>query len=230
MYFWDWVYFLLGRYGLGHWCIVVDADEIFIYPHWERLSIRDLCDFLVQQGYTALHGFLLDMYSDKPICKAGYISGSDPLLEAQYFDPDTHYIRWTPFTSQRFTFWGGVRRRVFGFSPCLSKVPLFQFNTNLSLFVGAHFINKAVMADICAAVLHFKYFSDFCTIAKREAERKEHWNNAHQYVAYAKKILREPSLSLYYENSARFTNSEKLVKMGIMKDSVAMQVFARSIH
>jgi len=183
---------------------------------------------MAQQGYNALHGILLDMYSDKPICKTEYSSGADTLSSASYFDSDTHYTKRTPLTSQKFTFWGGVRKRIFGFSPCLSKIPLFQFNTNISLLAGTHFVNNAKMADICAAILHFKYFSNFYASIEEEIKRKEHWDNAREYKAYAK-ILDQPDLSFYYDKSVRFTDSQQLIDLGIMKDSLAMRDFAESL-
>ncbi|EPX87669.1 Glycosyl transferase family 2 [Rubellimicrobium thermophilum DSM 16684] len=32
----DWANALLGRFGRGHWCLTLDADELLIFPHWEE--------------------------------------------------------------------------------------------------------------------------------------------------------------------------------------------------
>jgi len=176
-----------------------------------------------------LHGMLLDMYSDGPICRTEYANDADLLAQAPYFDSDTHYTRYTPFTSQKHTFWGGVRRRIFGVSPCLSKIPIFRFNPRMSLFSGGHFISRAAIADIGAAVLHFKYFNDFIANAINEARREKHWNNAIQYKAYAKKLRCDPCLSFYCRNSVRFIDSQQLVSMGIMKASPKLETFVKSL-
>lgn len=42
----EWIDTLLHRYGLGHWCLVVDGDEQLIYPHFEKIKIRQLCEVL----------------------------------------------------------------------------------------------------------------------------------------------------------------------------------------
>src|SRR5262249_45936956 len=31
-----WVNALLDQYGSGHWTLTIDADELLIYPHYER--------------------------------------------------------------------------------------------------------------------------------------------------------------------------------------------------
>ncbi|MDP2923894.1 MAG: glycosyltransferase family 2 protein, partial [Candidatus Omnitrophota bacterium] len=42
----NWLDALLHKYGVGHWCIVGDADEHFIYPHYEEVSLKGLSIFL----------------------------------------------------------------------------------------------------------------------------------------------------------------------------------------
>lgn len=86
-----WVETLLRRYGIGHWCLVVDADELLIYPHWETLVLRDLTNFLDRERYNTMQFLLLDMYSTKPIHLALYSRGTNPILTMPYFDIDSYY-------------------------------------------------------------------------------------------------------------------------------------------
>jgi len=92
----NWLEILLSKYGKGHWCLVVDVDEILIYSHYEKVSIRDLCNYLDKEGSTALSCLLLDMYANKPIRLAQYNRGDNPLPSFPYFDKNTHYIEKSP--------------------------------------------------------------------------------------------------------------------------------------
>jgi len=62
-----WFELLLQRYGIGHWTLLVDADELLYYPDCEQQSIQRWCTALEQQGVKAYKAILLDMYADTPV-------------------------------------------------------------------------------------------------------------------------------------------------------------------
>jgi hypothetical protein len=156
------------------------------------------------------------MYSDRPVSATRYEQGTDPLAAAPFFDPDTHYAKRAFLTAQKYAFYGGMRERVFGFTPCLSKIPLFRYDRKMSLFYASHFIRKAEVAGMRAALLHFKYMDNFYSLVKGEIARECHWDGAREYKAYDK-IKDQGSHSLYYGGSARFESPEQLVRLGIME-------------
>ena len=82
----DWKNLLRHQYGQGHWCMLLDADELLYYPRMESLSIPDLCRILDHNSKAALTVILLDMYSDKLIGETIYQSGDDFLQVCPYFD------------------------------------------------------------------------------------------------------------------------------------------------
>lgn len=227
----EWIRVLLGKYGKGHWCLVVDADEIFIYPHYEKVSLRDLCNFLDKEGSTAMSSMLLDMYSDKQIKQTEYKKGEDPLSAFPYFDRDTHYRATilVPRYGNISLCVGGMRERVFGITmPYLSKTPLLKFTPRISLVLGQHYVLGVDLSKTEAAVLHFKYASDFIPRVLEEAKREEHFNNAEEYKGYAKKIIKNPNINPYYSGSAKFKNSEQLVGLKIMKTSEEFELFIKN--
>jgi hypothetical protein len=81
-----WIDLLLRRYGDGCWCLVLDADEIIVYPDFEIVSLKGLCNFLDRESFDALDCVLLDMYPDKPLSEIKYTQGTDPLQIASWFD------------------------------------------------------------------------------------------------------------------------------------------------
>jgi len=221
----DWKEKLLRKYGKGYWCLMVDTDEIFFYPHAEKISIRDLCNFLDKKKKGALLCFLMDMYSSKPLRLSLYKKGENPLSVCPYFDKGhretkrkfLNYYTFHEYKSERFT--GGMRKRIFNIEVCLSKVPLFKYKKGVFISSGIHSIEGVPTSNVRGGVFHFKYLQDFPSRVMEEAKRGQYWKNAVQYKRYAKKIKENLNLNLYYPGSVKFKNSKQLVKLGIMKTS-----------
>ncbi len=113
----DWSNALLDLYGVGHWCMVLDADELLIYPHCETVNLRKFCDFLEQEGSEGLYTFMLDMYPEGSLADA-VCTPDKPFFEtAPFFDKDYKlvdriYLRGAkPFPRQEVI--GGPRARCF---------------------------------------------------------------------------------------------------------------------
>lgn len=82
-----WRAVLLDNYGINHWSLSLDADELFIYPHCEIISLRDFCDYLDTKNATSFFAFMLDLYAPdnlKAVCEP-----QKPFYEiCPYFDRD----------------------------------------------------------------------------------------------------------------------------------------------
>lgn len=234
-----WIDLLLRRYGIGHWCLVVDADEALIYPHFEELTLRDFCSFLDSEQFNALDCILLDMYPRGPLNRFHYMRGTDPLLVAPWFDTDSYtkackgplYIHEQKliYEGVERTF-GGMRKRVFGANPCLSKIPLIKFSKSMFLSPGTHFAQGARVPDIRGALLHFKYLHDFSKNVEQEAVRGQHWQNAKEYKQYWEVLNCSSELEFWAPSSTRFAGSQQLVALGIMKSSDTLDTFAGQVQ
>jgi hypothetical protein len=99
----------------------------------------------------------------------------------------------------------------------------------MHLNLGAHLIKGVRIANIRGALFHFKFFNDFITRTIEEVKREEHWKKAFEYKRYMKKIEQNPELSLYYSKSEKFTDSNQLVRLGIMKSSKELDVFKKAM-
>jgi glycosyltransferase involved in cell wall biosynthesis len=88
-----WQHALLDEYGVNHWCLIVDADEWFIYSGYEDKPLTDLAAYLEQDGTQGMLTFLLDMYGPGTFNEA-IAAAHGPLLDAcPYFDSE--YV-WRP--------------------------------------------------------------------------------------------------------------------------------------
>src|SRR6056297_540067 len=88
----DWLNWLQGRYGHGHWTLVVDPDEFFVYPFCDTRPIRALTDWLDVSQLRSFGAMLLDMYPKGRIDAVPYRPGQDPIEIASWFDPGNYMI------------------------------------------------------------------------------------------------------------------------------------------
>jgi hypothetical protein len=101
----DWINSLLEQYGIGHWRLFIDADEILAYPHSEDIMLPEFCDCLYARDYEGLYAFMLDMYSPGPVATACYETGQSFLDACPLFDPKYRFrnrlslgrLRFPPF-------------------------------------------------------------------------------------------------------------------------------------
>lgn len=63
----DWLNWLQMKYAHGHWSLVVDVDEFFVYPFCDTRPLRALTDWLDASSIRSFGAMLVDMYPKGPI-------------------------------------------------------------------------------------------------------------------------------------------------------------------
>jgi len=222
----SWFELLLRRYGIGHWCLTVDADELIVYEGHETKPLRAFCGELDEDGLQAASGILLDLYSDRAVRDTVLDGATDWLSLCPWFDRRFCHTRdeWSgPYRNQRITF-GGVRQRVFptehGY--LLSKVPLLRYRPDVVLASGQHLtsIPRERIAHEQVCVLHFKFFASFLPYARSEAVREVHAMGGEQYKAYAAGLARDETMTLHDPaHSIRYEGVGQLRELGVMAPS-----------
>lgn len=219
-----WFEILLNQYGIGHWTLTVDADELIYYPNCEQVSLSTFCQQLETEKAMAYGAILIDMYSERSIEQTHYKIGEDFSTRCSFFDRQFYHKREAltgPFKNQM-GYWGGVRRRMFGggeWHYCLNKVPLLKYREDCVLVGGQHAVGYPVeeISSQRGGLLHFKFFSSFTEYAATEAVRAEHADGGAEYRQYVESINQQEGLSLYSpEHSVRFRSSQQLVELGII--------------
>ncbi len=223
----DWNEILLKKYGNGHWCLNIDADEVFYYPGFESFDIPELCRRLEAHEKHALPVILLDMYSDKPVRESFYQSGENFLNLCPYFDKTFyHYTEKNSGPCKNMTYFrGGLRQRIFNPNPqdlvfTVNKVPLFRYDRDVVIYAGHHWTNiaKKHLPQARGALLHFKYLHSFAEYVEREVKRDEHVGGAFEYKKYQTKLQDDWDLTLFNINeSVKLNSSEDLLKHQVMQ-------------
>ncbi len=108
----SWTNAVLDRHARNHWALVVDADELLVFPGCAEVGLPALCRHLAGIGAEALRTILLDCFPDGPLDRLDYAPG-DPLPEAApWFEPPglrAEPIPNFPYDQE----YGGVRERLF---------------------------------------------------------------------------------------------------------------------
>jgi hypothetical protein len=234
----EWVNPLLDEIANNHWVLTLDGDELFTYPHWEKMSLQKFCQFLDEKNAQAVFTIMLDMYSEKTIAQTEYSTGESLLDACPYFDRGPYFISQTKMLSKIFPKMhveGGARRRVFWDRkgrfppPPVSKVPLVKWNKGYRYIISTHYMRPSPrrLSDVTGALLHFKFLSDFHLKAKTEAERGEHYAGAREYKQYLAMMDQDPSLRLLFPGSMRYQSSEQLIELKLCRTSDDWENFVR---
>lgn len=223
----DWLNGLQMRYAHGHWSLVVDPDEFFIYPFCDTRPLRALTDWLDASSIKSFSAMLLDMYPKGPFDAKPYREGQDPLEIAQYFDSGNYTIN----RNHRFgNLWiqGGPRARMFfpdnpERAPALNKIPLVKWHRAYAYASSTHMLLPRGLNLVydewggekaSGCLLHAKFLDTFPLKAQEEMDRKQHYANSHEYRAYQAGLGSEPDL--WCKWSEKYINWRQLEILGLM--------------
>lgn len=216
----DWQNWLLSRYGAGHWCLTVDADELLIYPHWTTHSLRALTDHLDETGVEAMGALMLDLYPKGPL-------GRKPEQPLEWFDAGPYrrvvqYPKWNRWVQ------GGPRDRVFfpdepDRAPTMNKLPLVRWRRRYAYTNSTHAalprkLNRAYDGPgdtrLSGVLLHTKFMSDCADRAREEKARREHFSQPEQFDHYYDTIIAGPDL--WHSGSQKLAGWNQLVDLKLM--------------
>jgi len=227
-----WMNAMLDAFGDGHWTLTIDADEQFIYPHYEELGLPLLCRYLDYVKAQAVFCLLLDMYADRPIAEAVHDPAGALIDTCRYFDTGDYRISSTklcPYSEIH----GGVRERMFRavqaayHPPTVSKVPLVRWRKGMQFHYSTHSLTHVTTSKVSGALLHFKFLSDFHDRVETEVARNEHYAGAREYRAYRDLMRKQGPVNFMTDKSTRYEDSAQLVRLGLMRTEDAYEQSVR---
>ncbi len=223
----DWLNWLQQRYGHDHWCLVVDPDELFVYPFCDTRPIRALTDWLDASAIRSFGAMLLDMYPKGRVDEFVYNRGQDPLEIASWFDSGNYSIY---KNSEYYNLWiqGGPRQRMFfpdepWRAPALNKTPLVRWDKRYAYVSSTHMIlprglnlvyDETGGEKASGVLLHTKFLNTLSVKAREELERGQHYADSAEYKAYASGLAQSPDL--WCKWSEKYINWRQLEILGLM--------------
>jgi hypothetical protein len=223
----DWLNWLQMKHGHGHWTLVVDPDEFFIYPFCDTRPLRGLTDWLDASSIRSFGAMLLDMYPKGRIDQQTYRPGQDPMEIACWFDSGNYTISRNPEFGN---LWiqGGPRARVFfaddpSRAPALNKIPLVKWDKRYVYVSSTHMLlprglnlvyDQSGGEKTSGILLHAKFLDSFSARAEEEMRREEHFAGSREYRRYAART--EGELRFWCKWSEKYINWRQLEILGLM--------------
>jgi len=223
----DWVTWLMLRHGNGHWCVVADADELLIYPHWHTRPLSALAGWLEGEGQAALPAMMLELYPKGPLDAAPCPPGADPCETLNWFDAANYTITRKPLLDC-LLIQGGPRARCFftdspNRAPTLTKLPLIKWSWHNAWVNSTHSIlprtlNRSFATcggeQISGVLLHTKFMATVVEKSRIEKARAQHFGNAPVFDSYYDAVARAPDL--WCPTSTRLEGWEQLEDLGLL--------------
>ncbi len=223
----DWLNYLLGKYGHGHWTLTVDPDEFFIYPFCDTRPLRALTDWLCASSVKSFGAMLLDMYPRGRLDAERYKPGQNPMEIAEWFDSGNYTLKRNPDLGN---LWiqGGPRSRMFFAdnpekAPALNKIPLVKWNRRYTYVSSSHMLlprglnlvyDQSGGEKASGILLHAKFLDNFADKAAEELTRKQHYYGSVEYRAYLDKL--EDGAGPWNEWSEKYINWRQIEILGLM--------------
>jgi hypothetical protein len=212
-----WTNHLLDKLCRDRWCLVVDADEYFVFPECERLGLRHLCNYLDDRGDEAVSAIMIDRYSRKAMNQIEDTQGQSLRRSYPYFDSTGYQVHQETSKFPAFKIIGGPRNRVLwdtlkpGFPPpIINKVPLIKWRKGAGLLKSTHFIHPMKLALLRGALMHFKFTGDFKARVLNAVREGNHAMNSREYKVYLRALTTVGDRSLMYPGSVQYTGSRQL--------------------
>ncbi|HHS88822.1 MAG TPA: glycosyltransferase family 2 protein, partial [Rhodobacteraceae bacterium] len=223
----DWLTSLQIRHGHGHWCLTVDADELFIYPFHETRSLGDLTAWLERNGQCTLGALMLDLYPRGRLSEKTYIPGQDPTEILQWFDRGNYQQKYQRDLRNQLVR-GGVRSRVFfaadpARAPTLSKIPLVKWNRRYVYVSSTHSMlptrlngvrGEDVAQQTSGILLHTKFLHMVIEKAREDQHRRQHFENGELFRAYYDGLIADPDF--WTPSSEKYAGWRQLEDLGLM--------------
>lgn len=223
----DWLTWLQLKHASGHWCLMLDADEILIYPHHDTRPLPALVEWLDRTGRRSFGTVMLDMYPKGPVQAQTYEPGEDPFRSLCWFDGGNYMIQLQPLL-QNLWIQGGVRARKFFAdnprrAPTMGKTPLVKWDWRFVYVSSAHSLLPRTLNHVyddqggeitSGILLHTKFLPTIVDKSEEEKGRREHFANSDLYEEYYDALIDNPDL--WCEGSTKLIGWRQLEAMGLM--------------
>lgn len=208
---------LVERYGYGRWYLNIDSDEYLVYPGYQERRLPDLIKALEARGQWRLPGPMIDLYPTGDM-STSHFDGDDqrmPWTVANHFDRDGYELS---FERRFMSLRGGPRARLFSAEAELMKYPLLYWDDNVNLGVSIHQPTPfhRNFSPIQAALLHFKFFSDFEKRASDAIADKQYFAGAQEYQRILQATKASSIINFTGVSSTRYHSPETLAQHGLI--------------
>lgn len=226
-----WNQYLIQKYVKeNQWYLVIDADELFVYPECETLLLPQFIQYLDKCNYDAVASYVLDMFPKNEQEQLNIKSGDNLLEKSPYFY--NHYIFDHQIGSPYHKVRGGIFH-VFGQNIPINVTPLLKKrDPYIKLLSSRHLTTPTKISDVTSCLLHFKFIGDFYQKSLDETKRKQHWGGGiayKRYMQFFENTIKGDFNFTDLEKTTKYKNSHQLVELGLIKTSTNWQNFTHNL-
>lgn len=214
-----WINGLARAWCVGHWVLMADADELFVFDGAGRHSLTDFTTWLESHGQDRVFAPMIDVYPRHVIGESG-LSVKENFERNSWFDASGYAVQ------PKYTGWlvtGGPRQRLFTNKTSLvngewsSKYPLFHMTAETAIF-HAHFVwpEAAGPPRPFGALMHLKFMDDFAERVSRNVREGQHYDNSLRYRVVSEKLAEKPRQEAFSAVSRRYEGPESLVRHNLI--------------
>lgn len=229
---------IIERHCRGAWCLNVDVDELFDYPGSGELDLRGLLAYLSEHRFTAMAGYLLDMYATENVfgapgeldLRAAYpcYDVSDVQRASYYTHQVKAFCDHNVLSAEIPCYFGGIRKTLFGSRAgedyLLTKHPLIFLDGELEPVTHPHYSNRARVADVTCVLYHYKFTPSFKAKVEESRASNRYVKFAQgQYERYQKQIGQSESLVIDTPGTRQLGSVDELVEQGFLRVSPAFE-------
>lgn len=209
-----WISKVVNRIGFERWYLILDSDELFVYPGCEDHKITEYISYLTKEKCNRALSFMLDMYA-KGNLFSGASKASDILTEFCYFDTDS-YTQKNCMHYRKIV--GGPRERLFANENSMEMLQnkyalVFLKRGEIYRFHYVSPYKENFGLECTSALLHYKFidgdYEKYVSIAK-----EGNYANGSRLYKDIVRVLEENAgdMTFYGERSAEYNNSYDLLK------------------
>ena len=216
-----WLMQVFEKWGYDRWYLILDSDELFVYPGCETRKVNELVSYMEKNHKTRMLTFMLDMYAKYNLSEIDEISNWS-FDEYRYFDTDTytlsknlHYYKVT----------GGPRDRVLsiendrGITMIQNKYPLVYIKRGeLYRFHYVYPFYHNFDTKCIGALLHYKFLPGDLMKYRKIANDGNYANGSQFYKQSINIIENEKKIFFYTSRSEEYQNSSSLNKINIISE------------
>lgn len=224
----DWLTWLQIKYAHGHWCLMVDVDELLAYSDDQTHDLKKLTAWLDSQGRLGFGALMLDLYPKGPLDQCAYVPGQDPREVIQWFDPSPYRVERQAFVNNLWV-QGGARERMFYSddpkrSPTLNKIPLVKWDRRHSYVNSTHSILPQQLNMLydgpggsapSGVLLHTKFLPEIVSKSEIEKQRQQHFHTPSDFDHYYDRLSTAPDF--WHSKSVKLASVAQLETLGLMR-------------
>jgi hypothetical protein len=231
--------YIIENYCQKTWCLSVDIDEFFEYPKAHQHPFNHFIDYLNFHNYTAVIATMVDMLprsvtqNGENYIETNILYDLSNVKNSNYEDLRFRHYKYNICARKDLQFfYGGVRAHNFMDSSepkpvLLLKHPLTFQDGKLIPQIDPHFCDRARIADVSCALLHYKLaeFNKGLTLARAKAKVFNYYANL-EYQNYLD--CNTEYGEIYYSSAPQeLRSTEELSDTGIMQVSPQ---YIRHVH